>query len=253
MEEKISGIVLSGISYGESDKIVSILTPEGVVSAKLKSVKKAGAKLKFASEPFCFAEFVFSNSKTIRTVIGASLIDSFYPVRMDIKKLYSASCILAYARKFCKENLDCADILIIAIDALKKMAYGDKSELLYLVEFLIKALSYSGYAIDTFGCHNCGAEVGERMYFDYNTGSFYCQNCFDGQGREILPQTFQALKYCMEYDDGQSGATAFAIVKGGVSQEHLVKALKFLEYYMLNKVDVELEPLKELLKICVDN
>ena len=104
MEEKISGIVLSGVNYGESDRIINILTPNGVVSAKMKSVKKAGAKLKFASEPFCFAEFVFSVGKSLRTVIGASLIDSFYPVRMDIKKLYSASSVLAFAKKFCKEK-----------------------------------------------------------------------------------------------------------------------------------------------------
>ena len=45
MEEKLSGIVLSGINYGESDKIINVFTPEkGVVSAKMKSVKKAGAK-----------------------------------------------------------------------------------------------------------------------------------------------------------------------------------------------------------------
>ena len=60
MEEKISGIVLGGISFGENDKILNIFTLEkGVISAKIKGVKKAGAKLKFASEPFCFAEFIF--------------------------------------------------------------------------------------------------------------------------------------------------------------------------------------------------
>ena len=60
MEEKLSGIVLGGVNYGENDKIINVFTLEkGVVSAKIKGVKKAGAKLKFASEPFCFAEFVF--------------------------------------------------------------------------------------------------------------------------------------------------------------------------------------------------
>ena len=63
MEEKLSGIVVGGVNYGESDKILNIFTLEkGMVSAKIKGVKKAGAKLKFASEPFCFAEYVFSKS-----------------------------------------------------------------------------------------------------------------------------------------------------------------------------------------------
>ena len=43
MEEKTSGIVLSGIGYGESDKIINVFTPDkGVVSAKMKSVKRQG-------------------------------------------------------------------------------------------------------------------------------------------------------------------------------------------------------------------
>ena len=90
MEEKLSGIVLGGVSYGESDKILNIFTLEkGVVSAKIKGVKKSGAKLKFASEPFCFAEFIFSTSKDRRTVTGASLIESFYPLREDIVKYFA--------------------------------------------------------------------------------------------------------------------------------------------------------------------
>ena len=53
MEEKASGIVLSAVNYGESDKILNIFTLEqGVVSAKIKGVKKAGAKLRFSAEPF---------------------------------------------------------------------------------------------------------------------------------------------------------------------------------------------------------
>ena len=40
MEEKMSGIVLGGISFGENDKILNIFTLEkGVVSAKIKGVK----------------------------------------------------------------------------------------------------------------------------------------------------------------------------------------------------------------------
>ena len=45
MEEKLSGIVLGGVAFGENDKILNIYTLEqGVVSAKIKGVKKAGAK-----------------------------------------------------------------------------------------------------------------------------------------------------------------------------------------------------------------
>ncbi len=239
MEEKTSGIVLSGIGYGESDKIINVFTPDkGVVSAKLKSVKKAGAKLRFASEPFCFAEFVFSIGRVGRTVIGASLIDSFYPLRLDLEKLYSASTVLSFAKKFCRENMDCSDVFLLSIDALKNVAYGTNSPQNYLAEFLCKALSVSGFGIDFNGCNGCGIELSDKVYFDYRTGAFYCQDCYDGQGREILTETYFSLKSVVE--DVQN------------STKSALKGLKLLDYYLENRIDVRLEPLKELIKICVE-
>ena len=44
--EKLSGIVLGGVSVGENDKILNVFTlQQGVVSAKIKGVKKAGANV----------------------------------------------------------------------------------------------------------------------------------------------------------------------------------------------------------------
>ena len=106
MEEILHGIVLGSVSYGDNDKILTVFTLErGSVCAKIKGVKKAGAKLKFASEPFCFAEFVFSKSGERRTVIGASLLDSFYPLRNDLKTLYLASSCLEFVKRFDVENI----------------------------------------------------------------------------------------------------------------------------------------------------
>lgn len=236
MEEKLSGIVLSGVNYGESDKIINIFTPEkGVVSAKMKSVKKAGAKLKFASEPFCFVEFVFSIGKVGRTVIGASLIDSFYPIRLDINKLYSASAILTFARKFCRENIDCQDVFLLAVNALKNIAYGQGETAFYLLEFLCKALYYSGYALDVSDCCDREKTRQDKVFFDYHTGSFYCEECYSGGGREILNETYQAIKSAMA---GQV-----------VGAECAVKGLKLIDFYLENKTDVNIEPLKEIIKI----
>ena len=51
MEEKLNGIVLSGVSVGENDKILNIFTLEkGTVSAKIKGRSKA---------EICFRAFLF--------------------------------------------------------------------------------------------------------------------------------------------------------------------------------------------------
>ena len=54
MEIKADALLLRAADYGENDKIVTLLTAEyGKIAAAMKGVKKAGAKLRFAAQPFC--------------------------------------------------------------------------------------------------------------------------------------------------------------------------------------------------------
>lgn len=238
MEEKLSGIVLGGVNFAENDKILNIFTLEkGVVSAKIKGVKKAGAKLKFAAEPFCFAEFVFSKTQDKRTVINASLIDSFYPVREDIKKYFAAGTVLEFIKRFYKENMIDPEEFFECVNTLKTIAYGDGNYLSALVKFLIDALSESGYKLSLDGCFHCLTKIEGRTFFDYRIGAFLCEDCFDGTGREINPVTMHAL---------------ISAENGSLLDDHpgVVKALKLIDYYVFNRTEVTLSSLKELIKIC---
>ncbi len=235
MEEKVSGIVLGGISYGENDKILKIFTLEkGLVSAKIKGVKKAGAKLKFASEPFCFVEFILREGKAGLTVINASLLDSFYPIRENIVKYYAGATVLEFVKSFFRENIISSESFFLVATALKNISYGDDYKGA-LVGYLISAVKEIGYALETHGCYNCMRESSDRMFFDFEQGAFYCDRCFNGEGREINPETFYALRKAENRErlsDGES-----------------LKALRLLDYYLCNKTDENLNSLKELLKM----
>ena len=238
MEEKLSGIVLGGISFSENDKILNVFTLEkGVISAKIKGVKKAGAKLKFASEPFCFAEFIFSNKGNMRTVIGASLIDSFYPVREDIVKYFCAGTVLEFIKKFYKENIVSTETFLLTVKTLEKIAYGEYNPKSALITFLVTALNLAGYALDESGRCVCKKPIVGKVFFDYRRGAFFCQNCFDGVGREINYSTYDAVQ--------KASAGELVDSANGVDN-----ALKLLEYYLQNKAEEKLNSLTELIKIC---
>ena len=235
MEEKLTGIVLNGVAYGESDKILSIYTLEkGTVSAKIKGVKKAGAKLKFASEPFCFAEFLFSSKLDKKTVIGATLLESFYPIREDIKKYFAGGVVLEFVKHFSKENIVNEELFLLVVNTLKELAYNSDKIVYNLVKFLIDALKVTGYALNLNGCVDCGNIIEGRTYFDYNNGGFYCEECFKGYGREINFSTLKELKM---------------VEKGESLDYEPVKPLKLLDYYLSNKTEENIVSLKELLKI----
>ena len=53
MEFKADALLLRAVDYGENDRIATLLTAErGKIGAALKGVRKAGAKLRFAAQPF---------------------------------------------------------------------------------------------------------------------------------------------------------------------------------------------------------
>ena len=235
MEEKLTGLVIAKTDYGENDRIVKIFTLEkGTVSASLKGVKKAGAKLKFASEPFCFAEFVFSERAGKRTVIGASLNDSFYPLREDTVKFFAAGAALEFIRRFAREDITSPDLFFTAIEGLKEMAYGGYSPRYALCRFLITALKIAGYALNLGGCFRCGKET-PRIFFDPFSGGFLCENCYSGEGREINAATYFALK---KIENGEI-----------TTEEETVFALRLLDFYIKNKTEEKLNSVQELLKL----
>ena len=235
MEEKESGIVLGAVNFSENDKILNIFTlGKGVVCARIKGVKKAGAKLKFAAEPFCFAEYIFSKNADKRTVIGASLIDSFYPIRENIHKYFCAGAVVEFIKHFYKEELIDEQEFFLGVNALKEIAYTE-NHLTALVKFLILALDNFGYKITLDGCFCCEKEIDGRIFFDYRNGAFLCADCFNGEGREVSITTYRAMQSAIDCSltDGDGAK----------------KALKLLDYYITNRAEENLNSLKELIKI----
>ena len=81
----------------------------------------------------------------------------------------------------------------------------------------------------------CGNELDGRVFFDFTTGSFFCEECREGGAREINLSTYDAL---CAVENGQT-----------VPDERAFRALRLLDYYLVNKAEESLTNLKELLKL----
>ncbi len=235
MESKINAITLKVVSFGENDAILTLFSIEnGVVSAKIKGVKKAGAKLKFVAQPFCFSEIVLSERLNNKTVIGASVIDSFYPLRQNLKNFYSALCVLEYVKAVSVENESSPELFSDTVNVLKTLAYAEKNPKEELIRYLLKALKSTGYELNFDGCIVCGGKIENKAFFDFSLGGGVCENCADENAREIYVETFLTLKGISEGKDKE------------YEELNLNRALKFLDYYIVLKTDEKLKSIKEL-------
>lgn len=87
MEIKTEAIVVQSLDYKDDDKLLTLFSPSlGKITAGIRGVKKPKAKLAFASQPFCFAEYVLAEKGGRYTVISAYLHESFFELRTDLEK-----------------------------------------------------------------------------------------------------------------------------------------------------------------------
>ena len=233
---KVNALMLRAVDYRENDKILTLLTAErGKLTAGIKGVKKAGAKLKFATQPFCFAEYILAERAGRYTVTQVSECESFYELRTDVNKFYAASAVCETALALSYEGESSGELFSDCVKALSGMCQGD--EALVLVGFLMTALKRSGYGINTGVCTRCGATLTgkEKLRFMMDTGCFTCWDCAGGVGASGI--TYDALRFA----EGHSGAE--------ITREGKKRALKLLNEYLIYKTDARCLSLTEYIKL----
>ncbi len=230
MEVKVNAFVIKSIDYKESDKLLTLYSLEsGKITASIKGVKKSGAKLKFASEPFCFAEYILAVKNGRYTVINASYIDSFYNLRLNLKKYYACSVIGEILNLFAEPDVSDKTLFTLSINAIKDLCYkGD--ELKTLSAFLYGVIKALGYAISDCACCGCGSIIKGRVFYRFKDGLFSCQNCVQEGFNEIKEQTYGAFLKLNGINDGDKSLES--------SEIYLIK---FLLYYLNYKTDVKLK------------
>ncbi len=232
MELKTDALLLRTTDYGENDKMVTLFTAErGKIGVAMKGVKKAGAKLRFAAQPFCFAEYVLAERGGRYTVTAASLHDGFYPLREDVERYYAAACVCETCDALLLDGIVNPTLLVRAVSALKEMEGA--SAPFALVKFLLSALTAAGYPVSAGDCPACGNKLGEKLYFDLSSGSFFCGEC--AVGTPASPSTLSLIRLAM----GE---------KGEMTADGVHRALKMLRAYLVYQTEEKFSILGEYIK-----
>ena len=230
MEVIVNAIVLKAVDYKDNDKILTLYSLEkGKITAGIKGVKKSGAKLKFASEPFAFCEYVLAEKQGRYTVIGATYLDSFFSLRTSLIKYYASAVVGEALNRLTVENEPDSSLFSSTINAVKKINYQD-NELISLAKYLIMLTELVGYKIQKTECAGCEDDITGRVFFSTRNAEFYCEACRPDGAIEITLETYNALK---TLSDSHDDAVEIFIPSA-------LKLLKFLFYYIEIKTETKL-------------
>jgi DNA repair protein RecO (recombination protein O) len=241
MEVKTDAIVLKAVDYKDNDKILTLFSPSlGRITAGIKGVKKPKAKLSFAAQPFCFCEYILAEKGGRYTVTGAYLHESFFDLRTDIYKFYTACAAAELCQILVRENDEEECIFIAFIECLKGLCLANEDEVECFLSFALVALQESGFTVDLGYLEECDGDVGDKLWFDFSDGRF---TSFDRcvQGERASLSTYHVLRKCagLDYDE--------AVIKDGKK-----RALRLLKAFLSEKTEERFENLGELIRLYED-
>ena len=120
---KTQALVLRRTNYGEADRVVHFLTPEGQVAVMAKGVRKARSKLAGGIEMFCLSEITVHQGKAKLGVLTSAKPLRFYQhILTDWQRLELAASTLKALGKF--EGIATAEFFQIGKTSLEALDQG---------------------------------------------------------------------------------------------------------------------------------
>ncbi len=220
MSKICQGIVINSQDYKEKDKLLTIFTlEEGKIRAILKGCKNANAKLKFASQPFCFAEFTIEDKGVISQ---ADLKESFYDLSLNYDRYLIACDMLNTLNQITFDNNPNANLFVNLLKSLNLlMNYENISEKIIFAKFLLSILEVQGYKLNFNQCASCGGRMLTGFYYDFSVGGIVCVGCKKNYSMQISKDVFVAIKGLTVVDFTNLGNLK-------ISNANLAIALNFL-------------------------
>ena len=211
---KTKGLVIRETAVGESDKILTVLTPDiGKISVYCRGVRSIKSHRIAAAQLFCYDEITLIPKADKYTLGEAALIENFFDIRADIVKFALAQYFADVLCEISIENEDQSELLSLALNTLYTLT-TDKSASLVKSVFELRALCAIGLTPDLSGCDVC-SKVENEYYFDPIGGTVRCSDCFlsgvgnVGQERAYLLLRRHVLR-AMEFIIGANRKRIFA-------------------------------------------
>ena len=115
------GIVLSRTDFGEADRIITVITPEGKLSLLAKGSRKIKSRLAGGIELFTINDYVYIQGRgEIQTLRGASMRKSFSNIVKNLDRTQAGYVMIRLVNKQTERQCesDYFKVLEIALDSL---------------------------------------------------------------------------------------------------------------------------------------
>lgn len=177
------GLVLREVKVGESDRILTILTPEhGLLSCTAKGSLRLKSKLFSACGLFCYSEFTLFAGRSLYRVDDAQVKNVFHGLadRLDAMALamYMAEIVLLLSPSGAEGDV----LLRLLLNSLYLLSEKHAPPRKVKTMFELRAMGEAGFRPNVLACRGCGRYDGGPFCFDLREGDLLCGDCAARQG-----------------------------------------------------------------------
>lgn len=160
---KTFGYVMRRTNYGEADRILNIITPEGKITAIAKGVRKSKSKLAGGIEIFSLIDFVIHQGKSdFGIVTSAKMLNYYSEILKNFEKMELGGMILKKINQVA-ENSPAGEYFDIVDQSLRNL---NSNTNLILIEswFLLNVARVMGEEVNLYRDENGGKLQADKKY-----------------------------------------------------------------------------------------
>ncbi|NLL92153.1 MAG: DNA repair protein RecO [Ruminococcaceae bacterium] len=198
----IDGLVIWETKTSDADKVITVLTGNGVISCYARGSLKPGGKLTSPCDLLSFSNFELYSGKNMYTVVDAKSNIKFNALSIDIER-YSLAVYFCELIRFLAPVDDYAgEYLGLMLNSLHLLNEGKKDLMIVKAVFELRMMTLCGYMPDLDGCNRCGVALSPEICFDFIAGNWYCRNCINSAGlsANCSSSVLLAMKHIVEED-----------------------------------------------------
>ncbi len=208
MIEKIEGIVIRSVDYGESNKIITIFSRnKGKFGAVARGAKKPKSRLASVSQPFTYGHFVcIMGNSGLATIQQGEIIDTFRGIKEDLFLTSYVSYIAELLEKGTEDRVNNPYLFELFYQTIKAIEEGHDPEILKNI-FEMKMLPVLGFLPNLDYCAICGNSKG-HFVFSIKEGGILCEKCShqDPYSLKVQQVTLKLLRLFYHFDLSRLGS-----------------------------------------------
>lgn len=176
MIEQVEGIVISEKAYGETSKIINVLTKDrGVISIMAKGAKTMKSELRSVTDKLTYGKFnIYYKKDKLSILKSVDIINNLRNIKKDINKISFVGFLLDLTEQVIKQSND-SDIYDMLINGILKIDEGyDPLVITNILE--LKYLDKLGVMPIIDCCSVCG-NTNNIVTLSSVRGGYICKNC----------------------------------------------------------------------------